>query len=120
MPEKSKVGSASDIKEQRENQAPGYAAGMFGGAQNLVDTWLGGAVAISQETARFVQTRFTEDMAACSELVACRNPKDFSEWQQRFATKTAEEYVAEFGKLSRMMMDLAMRPYRAERGHTAE
>jgi hypothetical protein len=68
---------------------------------------------------RFVQTRFTEDMAACAELVACRSPKDFSECQQRFATKAAEEYAGEFGKLSQMVMDLATRPYRAERQRAA-
>jgi hypothetical protein len=86
---------------------------MLDGAQHAFGGWLEGVLAISQETTRFMQARLEEDVAAWSELAACRNPGDFRDCQQRFATKAAEEYAAEFGKLSQMVMGFATRQFRS-------
>lgn len=92
-------------KPQPESLVPNYAAFLTG--QDAFARWVQGMVTLSQEIARFTQSRVQEDFTAWWALAFCRSPEDAVTLQQRFAAKAIEEYSEEIAKLSQTMMTVA-------------
>jgi len=85
--------------------APNYSF-MLEANQRAFALWFDGMNALSQEIARFTQSRLQEDIAAWSTLASCNRPEDAFECQRRFAEKATAGYAAEVTKLSQVMMGL--------------
>jgi hypothetical protein len=100
-----KMARARQAKMPADDWMANYGA-LLDGGQHAFSHWLQGMLAVSQEIARFTQSRMQEDMAAWGVLVRCRGPEEAVECQRRFAEKAAEQYGEEFAKLSRMMVEM--------------
>lgn len=73
------------------------------GNQQALARWVRVLVELTQEVAQFTQQRLHEDMAAWSALAACRKPEEFFECNRRFTAAAADQYSAEFRKLSELV-----------------
>jgi hypothetical protein len=76
--------------------------------QRVLTRWFRGMAEISQEVVQFTQSRLQEEMAVWSSLAGCKKPEEVFQCQRQFAEKTASQYAEEIGKLSQMVMQLAV------------
>lgn len=85
--------------------APGYGS-LFEPNQQVFAGWFRGIGAVSGELTRFLQDRWSEDMAAWSALAHCRTSEEVFECQRRFVEKAMTQYSEEIAKLSQLMLTL--------------
>jgi len=89
------------LREQTAMAAPSPAPYV-----GTTEQWLRGAMEISQEVAEFTCAQLEEGAAAWMGLFDCRSPLEAFEWQHRVVTRASEEYLAESGRIARMMSSL--------------
>jgi hypothetical protein len=106
MPEGTKQTEQMPPKVRGDGSAEPYAA-LLDSSQNTFSSWMQEAMALSQEVFRFVHERLEEDVAASLTFARCRSAEDVIDCQRRFATKAVEQYSAEIGKFSQIMVKLA-------------
>jgi hypothetical protein len=85
---------------------PDYTA-LINGTQTAMARWMESLVQLSQEIARFTQTRWQEDIANWQTLATCNTPQQLIDCQQKYSAKVTEEYAEEISKLSQMIMTAA-------------
>ena len=69
--------------------------------------WFGQAKRMQDETLRFAQDRFEQELAAAVQLTKCRTANEALALQAKFANKMAEDYLAEGQRIADLMGEMA-------------
>lgn len=69
--------------------------------------WFGQAKKMQDETLRFAQDRFKEELAAAMQLTKCTTPNEALAVQAKFANKMAEDYLAEGQRIADLIGEMA-------------
>ncbi len=110
MPKRSASGQPELLRPKgrppaSDESMSGYGP-LFEANQQVFNSWCRGVGAVSGEVTRFIQDRWSEDMAAWSALAHCRTPEEAFECQRRFVEKAMTQYAEEIAKLSQLMLTL--------------
>lgn len=92
-------------KATKSHEFPDFSVAIDG-VQHALAHWVQGMFELSQEVARFAQSRMREDIAHWQALVNCRKMDQIRIYQDRFVADALKEYADELATLSHMTVSL--------------
>ncbi|HZB92242.1 MAG TPA: phasin family protein [Stellaceae bacterium] len=91
----------AELSAHIRSPLPAMAAG-----EQVVEHWLHGMSALSQEIARFTQQRLQEDADTWMKLASCRSVEEAIACQQRFAETAMKQYLDEAARVSHLLVGM--------------